>query len=167
MASTYTLIASNTVGSGGVATVTFSSIPATYTDLLVKGSVRCSVSANYEDLYLQFNASGITRRMRVGGNGTVAFSDVYSNNTPGIAVGASASANIFSNFDLYIPNYAGSAYKSMNYDTVTENNATAAVAQMVTATWDSSSAITSITFNIPTHTLLQYSSFYLYGIKNS
>ena len=32
---TYVLIASNTVGSGGASSVTFSSIPATYTDLVV------------------------------------------------------------------------------------------------------------------------------------
>ena len=34
MANTYTLIASLTVGSGGAANIEFTSIPATYTDLL-------------------------------------------------------------------------------------------------------------------------------------
>ena len=33
---TYTLIASNTVGSGGTASIEFNSIPQTYTDLLIK-----------------------------------------------------------------------------------------------------------------------------------
>jgi len=40
MANTYTLIASSTVGSGGAATVSFSSITATYTDLCLLASVR-------------------------------------------------------------------------------------------------------------------------------
>ena len=37
---TMTKIASNTVGSGGVASFTFSSIPQTYTDLFIKASLR-------------------------------------------------------------------------------------------------------------------------------
>jgi hypothetical protein len=167
MTTSWTAIASNTVGSGGVASVTFSSIPGTYTDLLVKGSVRCTVSANYEDLNLQFNSSDISRRLRVGGNGSVAFSDVYNNPTPGIAVGATATASTFTNFDLYIPNYTGSNNKSFSYDTVTENNATAAVAQMDAGIWNSSSAITSMTFLVVSANLVQYSTFTLFGIKNT
>jgi hypothetical protein len=167
MATTYTLIASSTVGSGGVASVTLSSIPNTYTDLLVKGSVRCTVSANYEDLNLAFNSSSISSRRRVGGNGSVAFSDFYNLPTPGIAVGATATVNTFSNFELYIPNYAGSANKSFSYDTVTENNATAAVAQMVAGIWNSGSVINSMTFDVSGANLVQYSTFTLYGIKNS
>ena len=36
MANTYVLISSSTVGSGGAASIDFSSIPATYTDLVLK-----------------------------------------------------------------------------------------------------------------------------------
>ena len=40
MADTYTLISSVTVGAGGASSIDFTSIPATYTDLLVKFSLR-------------------------------------------------------------------------------------------------------------------------------
>jgi len=164
---TFIKIASVTVGSGGVASVTLSSIPNTYTDLVVKGSVRATVSADYEDLNLEFNSSNISSRRRLGGNGSVAFSDFYSLPTPGISVGATATANVFSNFELYIANYAGSTDKSFSYDTVTENNATAAVAQMVAGIWNSSAAITSMTFYVASANLVQYSTFTLYGVSKS
>ena len=42
MATTYTLISSVTVGSGGAASIEFTSIPSTYTDLVLKLSARSS-----------------------------------------------------------------------------------------------------------------------------
>ena len=57
MANTYTLIASNTVGSGGAASISFSSIPSTYTDLLVKISTRDN-TGSFNDMLLTFNGSG-------------------------------------------------------------------------------------------------------------
>ncbi|CAB4173630.1 hypothetical protein UFOVP973_1, partial [uncultured Caudovirales phage] len=44
MANTYVLLNSNTVGVGGTASVTFSSIPQTYTDLMVRISARSTLS---------------------------------------------------------------------------------------------------------------------------
>ena len=46
MANTYTLIASSTVGSGGAANIEFTSIPATYTDLLIKMSARAATGGD-------------------------------------------------------------------------------------------------------------------------
>ena len=43
----YESIATVTVGSGGAADVTFSSIPATYTDLLLKLSSRADSAVNF------------------------------------------------------------------------------------------------------------------------
>ena len=52
---TYQKIASVTVGSGGAASIDFTSIPSTYTDLALYHSLR---SDNSEDYYgLQFNSS--------------------------------------------------------------------------------------------------------------
>jgi hypothetical protein len=45
MATTYEIIASVTVGSGGAANIEFTSIPATYTDLVVLFSARTDRSA--------------------------------------------------------------------------------------------------------------------------
>ena len=50
MATTYTLISSVTVGSGGAASIEFTSIPADYTDLLLKVSMRCAGSQQWSKL---------------------------------------------------------------------------------------------------------------------
>jgi len=53
---TYTLIASNTLGSG-TATVTFSSIPGTYTDLILVCGLPATGTANNSDgLRFQLNS---------------------------------------------------------------------------------------------------------------
>jgi hypothetical protein len=49
MANTFTLIASSTVGSGGAASIDFTSISSTYTDLVVKLSLR-----NTEDTIIAY-----------------------------------------------------------------------------------------------------------------
>ena len=54
MPSTYELIASYTVGAGGAASIDFTSIPATYTDLVLKLSSR-TATGGANDVYIQFN----------------------------------------------------------------------------------------------------------------
>lgn len=170
MANTYILIASNTVGSGGAATVEFTSIPSTYTDLLVKASTRGdSTAAAFTSIRLLPNGSssnGSTRWIR--GNGSAASSDL---DTTGIYSGESdtalATASTFANIEWYIPNYAGSAYKSFSIDSVQENNATQAFAHLVAGLWSVTTAISSITLDLSAGSFVQYSTFYLYGIKNS
>jgi hypothetical protein len=168
MANTYTLISSNTVGSGGVASVTFSSIPATYTDLLVKVSVRGSAASVNQSYRMTFNGSsttGLTMK-RLYGDGASAASD---SGTTAEGVGASATANTFSNDEFYIPNYASANYKSFSVDNVGENNAATAYALLHAGLWSNTAAITSIVFTAVGvgGDLKQYSTFYLYGIKSS
>ena len=168
MPANYVLIQKVVVGSAGVSTVTFNNIPQTgYTDLVVRGSVRCTTAAAFEDLSLSLNGANLSRRLRVGGNGSAAFSDVYDLPTPGIAVGATATASTFSNFELYIPNYSGNTNKSISYDTVTENNSISSVTQLVAGIWNSTSAITSMTFYVASASLVEHSTFYLYGIAKA
>jgi hypothetical protein len=171
MPNTYTLIASNTVGSGGVSSVTFSSIPSTYTDLLIKLSARCDNAGVTGNMAIEFNSSSSSfSRKIVRGNGSAASSTGASDNYIGDIVGNAATSSTFSNTDIYIPNYAGSNNKSLSIDTVTENNATEAWQYMVASLWSDSSAITSIKLtSYAAHftNFLQYSTFYLYGIKNS
>ena len=105
---TMTLIASNTVGSGGVSSVTFSSIPATYTDLLLKINARDSQSAVYGNPYVQFNGSstGYTGKGLQGSGSSV--SSWTASPASAIsyidATGNTATANTFGSIELYIPN---------------------------------------------------------------
>ena len=166
MPNTYTLIASNTVGSGGVSSFTFSSIPSTYTDLLMKCSIRSSADNITAELSLNGVKTNMTQRY-LQGTGSAA----QSGNSTAINVlenPSTATASTFASADIYIPNYTSSNYKSISIDTVTEKNATDAYSRLVAGLWSNTAAITSIGLNCSASgNFVQYSTFYLYGIKNS
>ena len=173
MPNTFELIASSTVGASSVTSVTFSSIPNTYTDLMVLGSIRNTLNPN-DNIYIAFNSdttgSNYSSR-QIYGTGSAVGSEVNTSTQrrAGITDGSGRTASTFSNTSIYIPNYAGSNYKSYSGDSVEENNATTAVQTLVAGIWNSTSAITSITFTTENagYQFVQYSSFYLYGVKNA
>jgi hypothetical protein len=171
MANTYVQIGSTvTVGSGGAATIDFTSIPSTYTDLLLKLSLRDTSAAVATQGEIRFNsdASTIYSNKRLRGNGTTATSYTGSsnNNIPlGLVPSALSTANTFCNAEIYIPNYAGSNNKSVSVDFVGENNATEAYSQLTAGLYATATAITSI--SIINLTLPQYSTATLYGIKKN
>ena len=169
MPDTFIKIASVTVGSGGAASIDFTSIPSTYTDLCVKLSVRISQATSANNITLSLNSSTSTFSSKLlYGTGSAAASASQSNNNFIDVQGSTSTANTFTSVDLYLPNYAGSNNKSISTDAVTENNATAAYAEMWATLWSTSSAITSIGFTAPAaSTFTQYSTATLYGIKNS
>jgi hypothetical protein len=168
MPNTYTLIASNTVGSGGASLVSFSSIPATYTDLLVKVSTRSTNSAVFDVTYLKFNGSTSSFTNKIlGGSGSAANSLSGTDGRFGVGDAATATSNTFSNIEVYIPNYASSNYKSFSSDSVQENNATEAYANLTAGLWSNTAAITSIDVYSAAHSFVQYSTFYLYGISKT
>lgn len=168
MAKQHACIAEVVVGSGGTASINFSSIPSTYTDLLILGSCRTDGSYESEDLLIKFNnTTSSFSRLRLGGNGSSAFTDYYNANTPGRVNGATSTSNTFNNFSIYIPNYADSQSKIASYDTVTEQNGTTAIAQLVCLSWGITDAINQITLYETTRNLVQYSTVSLYGITKS
>jgi hypothetical protein len=169
---TYTKIASSTVGAGGASSVTFSSIPATYTDLVIKISARQNVA--YANAYLQFNGSSGAnysyRRLRSDGSGTSS-ATASSQTSADIFASvnrSSSTANTFSNAEIYIPNYTSANFKSFSIDAVNENNAIAADAALGADLWSQTAAITSVTLLADSGAAYtQYSTFTLYGISNA
>jgi hypothetical protein len=171
MANTYEAIATVEVGSGGAATIEFTSIPATYTDLVLRASVRSSNATTQDDMYLRFNGdtgSNYSDRAIYSSNGTSAASLSHSSIGflfTGSIDGTTSTASTFTSTDFYIPNYTSANYKSVSQDIANENNATAGWLGMFAGLWASTSAITSITLsNSP---FAEYSTATLYGIKNS
>jgi hypothetical protein len=170
MATAWTAIASTTVGAGGAATVTFSSIPQTYKNLLIKVSARNTRSAGEAELRWTVNGSATSYANRLlqgngstisgGTTGTVYF---YS----GEISAATATASVFGSADIYIPNYTGGNYKSVSADTASENNATSAYTTLTNGLWSNTAAITSIAFYYSAGDWAQYSTFTLFGINNS
>jgi hypothetical protein len=173
MANTFVAIATTTVGSGGAADITFSSIPATYTDLCVLLSLRGTVSAGSDDLLLKINNDNTSSRYTtrsLTGDGAAA-SSATSGYTSfaylGVADAATATASTFSNHQLYIPNYAGSNQKSYSTDTVQETNGTTAYASIHAGLYNQTTAVSSLVFLTASGNFAQYSTATLYGIKNS
>jgi hypothetical protein len=168
MANTYTLINSNVLTSDA-ASVTFSSIPGTYTDLKFVYSARVTAGGIAHTDFIKFNNSSANfkvRTLQAEGSGTPA-SGSDTTGTAGLNNGPTSTSNTFANTEIYIPNYASSNYKSYSVDSVTENNATTAYIQLVAGLWSNTAAITEINIDPDSGNYLTGSSFYLYGIKNS
>jgi hypothetical protein len=171
---TYTLIMpAVVVGSGGQASITFSSIPSTYTDLCVKISARTNRASAVDSLGFYYNgdatAARYTGRVLFGTGSTVGSTapSPVNDETMFIA-GNTATASTFGSTELYIPNYAGSTQKSGSIDSVGETNATTARMNIAAVLYDQTTAITSITIIPITGTLLQeHSTAYLYGVSNA
>jgi hypothetical protein len=170
MATTYTLINKTTLGSSQ-GSIDFTSIPSTYTDLQVLISPRVAENSVAVNLYGKFNSSssGYTNKRLYGyGSGTGSDSDPSGGNafSLGLINGNTSTSNTFGNIALYIPNYAGSNYKSLSVDSVGEQNGTSPFATLTAGLWSNIAAITSISIYATTD-LLTNSTAYLYGIKNS
>jgi hypothetical protein len=170
---TFTLIASNTVGSGGAASITFGSISSTYTDLQLVVSARSSTGIYQTDCNIQVGNGSVdtgsnykTNELYADGTSVAANSFTTTNIHPPIA-GAGATASTFGNFQVYFPNYAGSTQKSISCDVVTENNSTSAAARLAAYLWTGTSAINIITLTAASGNFVQNTTAYLYGINNS
>jgi hypothetical protein len=170
MANTFELIASSTVGSGGASSIDFTSIPSTYTDLCIKVSARTSTGNGTCAITFNGSTSGYSYKYLYG-NGSTTNNGSSSSATSidsGVYNYLGSTANTFANAELYIPNYSGSSNKSVSLDTVNENNATEAYAWLEAALWSNSAAINRVTITAPaTFTFVQYSTAYLYGVKNA
>jgi hypothetical protein len=174
MANTYIQIGSTvTVGAGGQASIDFTSIPATYTDLVLLLSARCTAAGIDEDLGMQFNGdttSGRYSYKTLTGNGTTATSGNNGSaafNYVGRANGSTSTASTFSNQQIYIPNYSvTSIQKSSSLDGVRENNATNGSSDLFTNLYNQTTAISSIKiYCLGAANFVQYSTASLYGIK--
>jgi len=168
MPNTFELIASSTVGAGGAASITFSSIPSTFTDLVVKLSSRSSDSIVATGVIMQFNGSSASLTYRnLEGDGSTAASYNGTTGRIGVTNAATSTASTFGNLEAYIPNYAGSTNKSSSIDSVQENNATTAYADLHANLWSNTAAITSIALTLQTGNFVQHSTAYIYGVKNA
>jgi hypothetical protein len=169
MANTYTLIASNTVGSGGASNITFNSIPQTYTDLVIRLSARTAATSVVDNLFIRFNGSSSNYRYRfMYGTGAAVGSSIGTDSVSSLVNGNNATASTFSNTEWYIPNYAGGVNKGYLAIDVSENNGTTAYLESWGHLWSDTSAITSIALtSTGSVNFLQHTTAYLYGIKNS
>jgi hypothetical protein len=173
MANTYELIASNVLASS-TASVTFSAIPSTYTDLVLRASMRDDINNDFTGNPLTFNGntSSIYSRTQLRGNGATAASVRASNaaniDLASLTPGTQIAANTFNSLEIYIPSYTLSQNKPLSTFAVGEANVTTAYIVINAAIFATTTAISSITLTDGVGgNFVSGSSFYLYGIKNS
>ena len=171
MANTYTPIASNTLGASA-ASVTFSAIPSTYTDLVMRWSVRTDYGATRTGFRLAANAitSGYTATYLIQYNTNTVGSGRDSGTywTAEYIDGTGATANTFGSGEFYLPSYTASQNKPASMFSVAEGNSAADTGMYVKALLlSNTAAVTSLTLTANTGNFVSGSSFYLYGISNA
>lgn len=162
---------STTTLSSTASTVTLSSIPQTYTDIMVRVSARFNAAVVISDIYVYTNGSTTSNsdtELATIGSNVYSWRNSYAPSGwyAGSVGGTSSTANTFSSGEIYFPNYTSAAYKVGSIFTVCENNS--ATQNMVFAgagLRSNTDAITSITFNSTAHDFVAGSTFTLYGIK--
>jgi hypothetical protein len=144
MAATYEPIATTTLGSAA-ASITLSSIPATYTDLRLVIVARGTTADNCS---IQFNNDTGTNYSETGlqGNGTAAASwrrtnVAYIRLTNAAGLPTAANTFLMNTYDIF--NYAGSTYKTVLGVNSNDQNGSGDSGRLA-GLWRSTSAITSI-----------------------
>lgn len=170
------LIAKQTVGAGGAASVTFDNIPNTYTDLKLVMSARATrtgsdISTSAGVTFNRDSGSYYSDKMIEGGYGSTRSASDSSTRFERFDMPTDdTTSNTFSNNEMYIPNYTSTNPKSVSYESIVENNSTANYMYLAGGLYSppTNIAITTITLTaLYSSTFQEFSTFYLYGISNS
>jgi hypothetical protein len=158
------LIETVTVGSGGAASIEFTSIPQDGTDLVlllsggasginqqVNLTINGDTGSNYLYVYLRGSSGSVSSAAPTG----FSFFPMLVNSN-------SQTANTFGNSMAYFSNYAISGSKNVSFDHLNENNATATIMQIQASSWTGSAAITSLRLSLSN--LVEHSTASLYKI---
>jgi len=174
MANTFTLIETKTL-STSTTSVTFSAIPATYTDLRLRISARTDYGATRTGGRLTVNADSSA----IYDNGYIEQYDTYVETASGGNVngtyldieylnGTGAMANSFCVTDIYIGSYLDTTNRQMSMMSGAVSNVASDTGLFLyNMNYRGASPITSLTLLANTGNWVANSTFYLYGIKNS
>jgi hypothetical protein len=165
----YDSIATTTVGSGGAATVTFSSIPSTYTHLQIRYIGRGALN-NAILLRLNSDTGNNYAAHQLSGDGSsVTATSATSNNCintlryPGLATATST----FSTGIIDILDYTNTnKYTTTRHLGGQDSNGSGGIT-LESGVWMNTAAVTTIDLVANSTTFQQYSSFALFGIKGA
>ena len=163
---TYNLISTVTVGATSVSTIDFTSIPQTYTDLVLVLSARASTATVSTPFYLTVNSLTTNRSWNAitttgAGNSNAGTTDTQQGTINGLASTTSA----FGNAMFYIPKYSSVENKAWIVESINETNATAISSYVAQQHLTDTTAISSLSLTFSTNTVVQYTSASLYGIN--
>lgn len=163
MALTYVNIATQTLSSTQTS-ITFSSIPQTYTDLVLRCSPNTSTDERITRLYFNGDTSAVYSFTRIGSSATAVSTD-RAFSAGNVQIGDVRSvANIFNLQEMYIPSYRVSQNKVFNTYNGMQGNDLIVSQYLMSNLYRNTSAITSVTVFPTAGTYSINSTFYLYGI---
>ena len=171
--SSYESIATTTVGAGGAASVSFSSIPSTYTHLQIRALVRTNRTGTSGDsIVVRFNsdtAANYSNHQLNGDGATVSVFGAASSTSWNYVERAASNgmtSGIFGAVIIDILDYANTnKYKTGRELGGVDANGSGII-NLASGGWRSTSAINAISLAAGAGTgFIQYSSFALYGIK--
>ena len=138
MPATYEPIATTTLGSAA-ASISFTSIPATFTDLRIV-YVGAGTWTDYPAMRFNSDSSSNYSWTYVSGNGSAAQSGRFTNQTEFYPNIGAVSPELIT-YDIF--SYAGSTYKTTLWNEVADKNGSGTISPKV-GLWRSTSAITRI-----------------------
>jgi hypothetical protein len=161
MASTYTPIATTTLGSAA-ASYTFSSISGSYTDLILVFNGTCATGTTSMNITVNSDTGSNYSMTRLYGSGSAAFSERQSN-VASMIIGISSNSQSIN--IVQFQNYSNTTtYKTVLSRQNVPSDSSIAVAAAV-GLWRSTAAISSMTITTPPYNLQTGSTFTLYGIE--
>jgi hypothetical protein len=167
----YDSIATVTIGAGGAGGIVFSSIPATYTHLQIRGIIRGNRSGALDEMGMRFNggSANITYHTLNGNGSTVAATAATAAGWSWFAPVASASetSGVFSSVVIDILDYSNTN-KNKTFRALTgyDNNGSGRI-YLASGVQLDTAAINDVTIIPSNTTFVQYSTFALYGIKGN
>jgi len=168
----YELIEHIEIGSGGAASIEFTSIPQDGVDLVCVMSGRSTAAgqtfdylditfnsdsgSNYGNIYLRGNGSSVTTADETAQSKLRAYFATTA---------STATASTFGNGEIYISNYTSSSNKSISLNLVTENNNTQAFQVLVAGSYTNTASISSIQASTTFGDLVEHSTASLYKVS--
>ena len=160
---TYVPIATTTLGSAA-ASYTFSSIPSTYTDLVLVSNVKNTINGANGKFQLNGDTGTNYSTTYLEGIGGGASTGRLSNDTAGFIYYNSGAATY--NWNTSVTNFLNYS-NSSTYKTVLTRFSNQGQVGSYVNLWRSTAAITSITLNALTENFQTGSTFTLYGIASA
>jgi hypothetical protein len=154
---TYTPLATVTLASAA-SSVTFSSIPATYRDLIFSLELVGSESEQYL-MRLNGDTGSNYSWVQMGGDGGSTFSG--STTTTGVRVGYFAVTSARDNAQIAIMDYSAT---DKHKASLIRTNSNAAVTRAIAGRWANTAAVTSVVFTFPSGNFNSGSTLSLYGV---
>lgn len=164
----YYALVSETVGSGGAASIEFTNIPSEYKNLQIRGVYMGTDGTDWRGISIRFNgnSSAIYSYHTLVGNGSSTFSGAGTSQTSGIAGQATSSTNIPAPAIVDILDYSDSSKNTVikTFSGI-ERNTTPSEIILSSTLINITNPITSIILYPSTGQFRQYSIAALYGVK--